>query len=254
MRALYRFARGADDAADEGDLSPAARYAALDGYAAVLDAIAAGTAPEGWDDLALAVTTHRLPLALLHDLLDAFRQDVRVKRYAGYAELLDYCRRSANPVGRLVLHLYGAADDANCAQSDAICTALQLINFWQDVAIDWRKDRVYLPQEDLVRFGVTEAQIAAGRYDTSWRALMAFETARTRALLESGRPLVRALPLRLALELAGVLAGGHRILDAIDAVGGDVFAHRPRLRGHDWLIVAGQALFPSRRMQTTLLA
>jgi phytoene/squalene synthetase len=135
---------------------------------------------------------------------------------------------------------------ANLAASDAICTGLQLANFWQDIAIDWKKDRVYLPQEDLRRFGVTEAQIAEGRVDNRWRALLAFEVARARNLLQSGRPLTRALPWRLGLELSAIISGGLRILDRIDAVGGDVFTRRPVLATRDWMHVAWRALFPER--------
>jgi squalene synthase HpnC len=162
-------------------------------------------------------------------------------------DLADYCRRSANPIGRLLLHLYRADDPGNLARSDAICTALQLTNFWQDVAIDWARGRVYLPKEDLDRFRVTEEHIARGQCDEDWRALMRHETERTRAQLECGRALVRALPWRLGLELSGVFAGAHRVLDGIDAVGGDVFRHRPRLRGIDWAGVAWRAVFPPRR-------
>jgi len=247
--AIYRFARAADDIADEGDAPSAQRLAELDAFDRALDAIAAGTIlpMPPFPELAAAVAAHRLPTAPMHALLSAFRQDVTTQRYADIDDLFDYCRRSANPIGRLLLHLYGAATAANERASDAICTALQLVNFWQDVASDWQRGRVYLPQEDLRRFGVTEAQIGEGRCDPAWCALMGFETARTRALLESGRPLTRALPWRLALELAGVMAGGHRILDGIDAAGGDVFRHRPALSRGDWTAVACRALFPARR-------
>src|SRR5206468_2661254 len=182
------------------------------------------------------------PLGLLHDLLSAFRQDVVKTRYADYDDVLDYCRRSANPIGRLLLHLYGVVTTQNLVHADAICTGLQLTNFWQDVALDWRKGRVYLPAEDLARFGVAESQIAEGRCDARWSQLMAFEVARTRALLEAGRPLVRALPLRLALELKFVIAGGLRILAAVDAVQGDIFRRRPQLSGRDWAAMTASVL------------
>jgi squalene synthase HpnC len=247
--AVYRFARMADDFADEGDAAPAERIAALDGFEAELDAIAAGKVPATppFPEVAAAVARHGMALALFRDLLSAFRQDVTTTRYATEALLYDYCRRSANPIGRLMLRIFDADSPANLAASDAICTALQLINFWQDVAVDWAKGRIYLPLEHLGRFGVSEAQIAEERCDDVWRALMAFESARTRALLESGRPLVRALPWRLRLEISGVLAGGHRILDGIDAAGGDVFRLRPKLSGRDWAGVACNAIFPPRR-------
>ena len=247
--AVYRFARMADDFADEGDAPPTERIAALDGFDAALDAIAAGTVPAAppFPEVAAAVARHRMALSLFRDLLSAFKQDVTTTRYATEVLLFDYCRRSANPIGRLMLRIFDADTPPNLTASDAICTALQLINFWQDIAVDWAKGRVYLPLEHLERFGVTEDQIAEERCDEAWRALMAFESARTRALLESGRPLAHALPWRLRLEISGVLAGGHRILDGIDAAGGDVFRRRPKLSGSDWAGVACNAIFPPRR-------
>jgi squalene synthase HpnC len=247
--AIYRFARAADDIADEGEASASERLAALGDYARALDAIDRGDPPAAapFAELAVAIERHRLPIAPLRDLLSAFGQDVLTQRYATFSLLLDYCRRSANPVGRLILPLYGVADECELARSDAICTALQLVNFWQDIAIDWQKGRVYLPQEDLARFGVSEAQIADARCDGRWRALIAFECARTRSLLESGRPLLKSLPWRAALELSGVLAGGHRILDRIEAADGDVFRRRPHLGRADWAVVACRAVLPARR-------
>src|SRR5712672_3586715 len=167
---IYRFARTADDFADEGVLAPAERLACLEGYRAELRRLEAGHPPASalFRELGEVATAYRLPLAPFHDLLDAFSQDVTKIRYATFAELMDYCRRSADPVGRLMLHLYGEAGHENVACSDAICSALQLINFWQDVQIDFRKNRIYLPQEDMARFGVTEDQIAAD--DVAWRA------------------------------------------------------------------------------------
>jgi phytoene/squalene synthetase len=148
-----------------------------------------------------------------------------------------------------MLALYGTTGAANERASDAICTGLQLVNFWQDVALDWAKGRVYLPQRDLARFGVTEAQIAEGRADERWRALLAFEAARARSLLDAGRPLLRSLPLRLRVEIAGVVAGGRRVLARIDRVGGDVFRQRPVLGARDWLTVAFRAVVPERAGQ-----
>ena len=246
--ALYRFARAADDLADEGDAPPEARLAALAAYDRALAEIAAGGTPADppFPELAAAVRAHGLPLAPMHDLVSAFRQDVTVARYANYADLLDYCRLSADPVGRLLLALYRAESPGNVTASDAICTGLQLTNFWQDVAADWDRGRVYVPQEDLARFGVAEDAIRARRADDRWRALMAFETARARALLQAGRPLVRALPFRLGLELSAVIEGGLRILARIDRVGGDVFARRPVLTARDWCAVAYHAVVPTR--------
>jgi squalene synthase HpnC len=244
IEAIYAFARGADDVADEGDASEEERLGGLARYADAVDAIESGATPQEpvFARIAWAVREYGLPVALLRDLVDAFRQDVVKKRYATYAELLDYSRRSANPVGRLVLHVMGMATPHHVERSDAICSALQFINFWQDVEVDWRKDRVYIPQEDLARFGVAEGDIARHRADAKWRALMAFECARSRELLMRGAPLARELPGRLGLEIRATVAGGSRILDKIDAVGGDVFGHRPELGTSDWIRIMLRAI------------
>jgi squalene synthase HpnC len=245
--AIYRFARGADDLADEGDAPPGERLAALARYSRAVEAIARGSddpllgeAP--FAEIALAVRTHGLPPSLLSDLLSAFAQDVTVHRYADYAALRDYCRRSADPVGRLLLALYRRESPANLAASDAICTGLQLANHWQDVAVDWAKGRVYLPQDEMAAHAVTEAHLAEARADDAWRALMRMQVARARGLLVQGRPLAATLPWRIGLELRAVVAGGLAILDRIDAVGGDVFRFRPALKGADWARVGLAAL------------
>ena len=245
--AIYRFARAADDIADEGNAPAVVRHQALDAFSRHLDAIERGDAPSEapFAALAPAIREHGLPIGLFRDLLSAFGQDVDVTRYATFVDVLDYCRRSANPVGRLLLALYRVDDPPALAQSDAICTALQLANFWQDIAIDWRKDmRLYLPLEDIDRFGVTLAQVAKGLCDERFTRLMAFETARTRALFDEGRPLTRRLPWRLGLELKAVIAGGSRVLERIDRVRGDVFTHRPVLGKRDWALLALRMLVP----------
>jgi squalene synthase HpnC len=245
--ALYRFARAADDIADEGDATAAERIAALARFDAALTSIAMGATPSAapFADIGAAIHRHGLPIAPLHDLVDAFRQDVTTTRYATQADLDDYCARSANPVGRTLLSLYRADAPANVAASDAICTALQLTNFWQDVAIDWAKGRVYIPREHMQRFGVDDSAIAQGRADARWRALMRFLADDSRARFTAGRALPRALPWRQGLELAAVIAGGRRILSRIDAVGGDVFRRRPTLTPLDWLRVTARALVPA---------
>jgi squalene synthase HpnC len=245
VEAIYAFARTADDIADEGNAGPGQRLAALDHYEDELDAIAAGKVRHErlFLQLAQVVASHKLPLQPLRDLISAFKQDVTTVRYADFPALLDYCRRSADPVGRLMLHLYGAADEVNVRDSDAICSALQLINFWQDVAIDWQKARIYLPQDDLARFGIDEAQIAAGAVDARWRALMYFEVSRARTLLLSGAPLAKRLSGRVGWELRLVVQGGLRILEKIDAAGYDVFRQRPRLGKLDWLRMGWRALW-----------
>ena len=252
IEAIYAFARGADDVADEGDSPDAERLEGLARYLRALDEIERGGTPAEapFARLAAAVREWHLPLDLLRDLIDAFAQDVVKKRYATYAELLDYSRRSANPVGRLVLHCFEATGEPagapalrySRAQSDAICSALQFINFWQDVAVDWAKGRIYVPQEDMERFGVGEGHFARGTADEAWRELMAFECRRSRALLYSGWPLAGALPGRLGLEIRATVHGGRAILDKIEAARGDVFRKRPVLRGFDWLKIAARSV------------
>lgn len=248
VEAIYAFARSADDIADEGDADAESRLAALDAYRAELDAIEAGR--PGIDPalapifarLADNVRRFALPLQPMRDLLDAFSQDVVKARYACFDELLDYCRRSANPVGRLLLHLYGRTEADALLRSDAVCTSLQLINFWQDVAVDWRKNRIYLPAEDLARFGVTEADIAAGRCDARWRALLSFEVGRAREMMHHGAPLATMLPGRIGLELRLIVCGGLRILERIEAADHDVFRQRPTLGRGDWFRILLRAL------------
>jgi squalene synthase HpnC len=244
VKAIYAFARSADDIADEGDATPPQRLAALAAYDQALDDIDASR-PAGapmFAALAGVIQTYRLPLKPFRDLLSAFRQDVVTTRYHGFDELLDYCRRSANPVGTLMLHLYDAATPENLRDSDAICSALQLINFWQDVAIDWQKRRIYLPLDDLERFGVTEQDIASSNAGPAWQALLQFEIDRARAMMLSGAPLARRLPGRIGWELRLVVQGGLRILERLEQAGGDVFRRRPKLDKRDWLLVLWRAV------------
>ncbi len=243
---IYRFAREADDFADEGDLQPAQRLALLDSFNHQLDRIQAGEPPTipWFADLAGIVREHTLPLQLFRDLLSAFSQDVVKARYPNYAEVLDYCRRSANPVGRLLLVLYGAATPQNNAWSDAICSSLQLINFWQDVAIDHRKNRIYFPQDEMIQYGITEAHIASAKPNGRWHEFMRFQVNRTRAYLHSGAPLGRVLKGRLGLEMRMIIAGGDRILTKIENVDYDVFRRRPVLKPHDWVLMLARAAFP----------
>jgi phytoene synthase len=237
VEVIYRFARTADDFADEGCDPPEIRLAKLSDYQAGLVTIAAGETPRDplFRDLANIIRDYGLPLQPFRDLLDAFAQDVTKKRYANYAEVLDYCRRSANPVGRLLLHLFKQTNETDLRRSDAICSALQLINFWQDVALDYTSDdRVYLPQDEMARFGVTQLHLLEKICDAAWRALMAFQVERTRALMLSGVDLGRALPGRVGLEIRATIEGGLRILQKIEAAGYDVFRHRPVIGPLDW--------------------
>ena len=239
VEVIYYFARQADDIADEGDLPDAERLAKLDEFRAELKRIESGATPQTplFEALAEIVQKYQLPVQLLHDLLDAFSQDVIKKRYANYDELLDYCRRSANPVGRLLLHLYEAATPQNLAYSDDICTSLQLINFWQDVQKDHAIARIYLPQDEMTRFGVSEAHIAQNRADQAWQALMQFQVQRAREMMRRGSPLGSILGGRIGLEMRLIIAGGNRILSKLEKTQYDMFRHRPLLRPLDWLIM-----------------
>jgi squalene synthase HpnC len=241
---IYRFARTADDFADEGDLPAVERLAQLDAYRQELRRLEAGVAPQHalFAELGDIVRRYRLPLPLFHALLDAFSQDVVKNRYADFADLMEYCRRSADPVGRLLLHLFDAASEQNLKHSDAICSSLQLINFWQDLGIDWRKNRVYLPQDEMRGYGVSERQIAAGDISGPWPAFMRFQVERARKLMQSGTPLGRALPGRIGMEIRTIAEGGLRILEKMDKVEGDVYHHRPVLRIWDWPLILARAL------------
>ena len=249
VEAIYAFARSADDLADEGDATPAERLVALHAYEEALDRIARQETVSDpmFARLAAVIAKHQLPLKPFYDLLSAFKQDVETTRYASYDDLLDYCSRSANPVGLLMLHLYGAADEENVRDSDAICSALQLINFLQDVAIDQQKERIYLPMEDLSRFAVSAAAFERPEAHGKWSALMRFEVTRARALMLSGAPLALRLRGRIGWELRLVVQGGLRILECIEVVNYDVFRRRPKREKRDWLIIFWRALRMSRK-------
>lgn len=239
---IYAFARTADDFADETE-HEGGRLELLDEWERRLDGCLGGAAEHPvFIALGETIRRHELPDRWLRDLLDAFRQDCTVTRYATWRDLLDYCRRSANPVGRLVLHLFGYRDERRQAWSDSICTALQLTNFWQDVAVDLRKDRIYLPAEDRTRHGVSEDDLHAARAHDGFRALLREMIERTREEFGRGRPLLAGVRGRLAWELRCVWLGGMRILDKIEAVGCDVFRRRPTLSRGDALRAAGRAV------------
>ncbi|MPZ41931.1 MAG: squalene synthase HpnC [Betaproteobacteria bacterium] len=242
--AIYRFARSADDIADEGDFPAPVRLQGLAHFDSQLTLIERRERVHEplFEELATMIDRFRLPIAPFRDLLSAFSQDCVKPRYADFAELLDYSRRSANPIGRLLLHLFDAdaADTAVC--SDRICTALQLINFWQDVAIDYTKGRIYLPLDDMRHFAVTEAQLGRREADAAFRALMRHEVERTRRLLHDGAALGHRLRGRIGLEIRMVIAGGDTILHKLIAADYDVFRRRPVLRAWDWISMLARAL------------
>ena len=251
VAAIYAFARSADDFADEGDLPPEERLRLLAAYQAELDLIERGepTRHPVFLHLRPHIEAHRLPLQLFRDLLDAFVQDVTMDRYRDFAELMDYCRRSADPVGRLLLHLFGHASTENLARSDAICSALQLINHWQDVGIDAAKGangRIYLPQDEMARFGVDNSDVLRRAVGTpvsaNFQKLLRFQVERARTLMLSGASLGWDLPGRIGLEIRAIVAGGLRILDKIEAVDYDVFSRRPKLETFDWPLILWRSL------------
>jgi phytoene synthase len=236
---IYRFARTADDIADEGDDPPDVRLRKLSVYRAQL----AAPVDPLFHDVAKLIAQQGLPVQLFADLLDAFSQDVTKKTYENFSAVLDYCRRSANPVGRLLLHLFKRTTDSDLKRSDAICTSLQLINFWQDVDVDYTKDRrVYLPQDEMARFGVEERHLRDKVCDPAWKALMRFQVERTRELMLSGGDLGKSLPGRIGLEIRTTVQGGLRILEKIERASFDVFRRRPTLKAFDWPLLLLKAV------------
>jgi hydroxysqualene synthase len=247
VAAIYWFARTADDIADEGNASPAERLADLAAYRADLMAVAGNQpASSRWagvfDNLRPVIRQFNLPVSLLADLLSAFEQDVVKQRYASEAELMDYCRRSANPVGRLLLHLYGVTDAESLAQSDCICSALQLINFWQDLSIDIPRGRIYLPADAWQRHDVTEAQLMALQDTPNAINLIASCARSALATMLKGSELPKKVPGRAGWELRLVVQGGLRILDKIEALGFNTLQSRPKLGRWDFVVMAWRAL------------
>ncbi len=239
---IYAFARTADDFADEGDWRDAERLARLDDWRERIRR----PRQDETDPVLLAVEAvirhHRLPRAPFLDLLSAFRQDVTRKRYPDFATLHDYCKRSANPVGRLLLHLAGEASEPNLRDSDRICTALQLINFLQDMEQDYTElGRIYLPMDEMRAAGIEESHFAERRSDAAMQRLVARQIIRARTFLRAGQGLGSRLPGRFGFEIRVIVQAGLRVLERLEAKGIDVFA-RPRLRRVDYLRIALRAL------------
>jgi len=244
VRLIYAFARQADDFADEGDDRQLERLEKLSSFARELDMFERGEPPRLplFQRLAPAIREWGLPVQLFRDLLSAFVQDVTKTRYEDFGEVMSYCRRSANPIGRLLLHLFQESDPRSLAYSDGICSALQLINFLQDIPIDYRKGRIYLPIDEMRRYGISEAQIAAGDTRGRWMPFMHFQIERAHRMLEAGAPLGRVLEGRVGLELRTIVLGGERILKKLHRSDGDVFRHRPVLDKGDWLRMVARAV------------
>lgn len=249
ITAIYHFARTADDIADEGDATADQRLAELALYRSGLEDAPEALArwPQVFGPLSAQREAHALPVHLLHALLDAFVQDTEKTRdgtgYRTDAELLDYCSRSADPVGRLLLHLYGVHDAESLAMSDAICSALQLINFWQDLSVDIPRGRFYLPQEDCERFGVSQADMLARKQTENATKLIAACAQQASASMQKGAPLVHRLPGRAGWELRLVVQGGLRILDKIAAMDYRTLERRPKLYAWDYGVMLWRALW-----------
>lgn len=271
VEVIYAFARTADDFADEGDLPPAERIGALDDYEAQLDRIARGEPPEIslFDSLTNVIREHELPLQPFRDLLSAFRQDVTKTRYADFGEVMDYCRRSANPVGRLLMALFKDSDTRHLAYSDALCSSLQLINFLQDVAIDYRKDRVYFPQDELARAGLSDVLLgvlcgesspenpapalaplggipvvsAISSPEDRFRGFMLGQIKRVRNMLQASAPLGLVLEGRIGFETRMIIAGGDRILRKLHNDPLAPLKRRLKLNAWDWTVIILRALF-----------
>ncbi|RYY94664.1 MAG: squalene synthase HpnC [Comamonadaceae bacterium] len=253
IAAIYRFARAADDVADEGDATPEQRLRELATFRDDLAAAGRGHGGSGayravFEPLATAMRAFALPESLLADLLSAFTQDVEMARdrrhFTDRTALLDYCARSANPVGRLLLHLYGVTEAVDLVRSDAVCSALQLINFWQDPSVDLPRGRLYFPLDDCERHGIAPSALLDGSAAASpaVRRLVADEVAWARELMSRGAPLVHRVPGRMGWELRLVVQGGLRILDRIEGFGFDALRRRPTLRPVDAPLLAWRAL------------
>ena len=257
IAAIYHFARTADDIADEGNASAQERLEALTAYRQQLvlvsthSMISVGSLDPRWanvfDALGTTIQKQHLPIQLLHDLLDAFAQDIAKTRdragYADEAELRDYCRRSANPVGRLLLHLYGVSDDSALLQSDATCTALQLINFWQDPSVDIPRGRHYFTAEAKSRHQVDEGDLLTLRQTPAITAMLKTCVQEARSTMGFGAPLVHRVPGRAGWELRLVVQGGLRILDKIEALQFATLQQRPTLRAWDFAVMGWRALW-----------
>jgi phytoene synthase len=233
IAAIYAFARAADDFADEPGIAAAERLRRLDDWRRRLFAAPPSESDPVFLALANTIREYRLPLSLFEDLLSAFTQDVTTGRYADWEEVLDYCRRSANPVGRLVLRVAGYDDPRLDRWSDAVCTALQLTNFWQDLERDWAIGRVYVPAEDRRTAGAREEDLERRQMTAEWRRVMALMVHRTRDLFDEGRPVCNGVRGRLRWELRLTWLGGSKILDKLEHAHFDVFHHRPSLGPRD---------------------
>jgi len=243
IRLVYAFARVADDIADEGIDTKESRLQRLDEWEGEFRrALAGDTVISFFQELAEAVEKYAVPPSLFFDLIGAFRMDASGRDYVAFDDLLYYCRHSANPVGRILLYIFNCANDETNRRSDALCTALQLANFWQDLSIDIKRNRVYIPREDFQRFGLTADDLKSGRGTDAIQSLLKYQVERTKKFFLDGKPLFRLIDKRFALELRLTYNGGVRIVEKVERLGCDILHHRPVLSSFDWALIASRSL------------
>ncbi len=251
VAAVYAFARYADDIADEGMNDKEERKKLLDAWRYQLMNLTERT-NDNPIYIALGETTQKfkLPITLFSDLLDAFEQDIMIDEYETFDQVLDYCTRSANPIGRLMLLFFNCSNEYSIPPADALCTGLQLANFWQDISIDIQKSRIYLPREDRLKFQVSEKSLFQKNASGELQKLIRFEIERTRTFFEKAKGLFELVPLRLRFELKAIWRGGVKILDAIESSGFDPLGHRPQLNASDKIQIMFSSLLPLRYRKT----
>jgi phytoene synthase len=243
IRLVYAFARVADDLADEGNNSKETRLQRLDEWEGEFRrALAGDTRISFFQELEETANKYAIPPSLFFDLIEAFRMDAGGRDYSTFEDLLFYCRHSANPVGRILLHIFNCANDETGKFSDTICTALQLTNFWQDLSIDIKRNRVYIPHEDFERFGLTADDLKSDVGTDAIRPLLKFQVERTKKLFLGGRPLFRLIDKRFALELRLTYHGGMRMLEKVEHLAYDTLHHRPVLSRFDWALIVIRSL------------
>lgn len=241
---IYTFARQADDYADEGELEASERLQLFDAFRNKLDLSRSGDPVNDplFESIREIVHQHNLPWHAFYDLLSAFAQDVSVTRYNTYADLLDYCSRSANPVGLLLLHLVNRAQPELVEKSNAVCSALQIINFLQDIAVDFEKGRIYLPQEDMNKFGVSERHIENMTFDPAWQQLIDFQIDRVEKLMLSGADLPQYLAGRMKYEIRATVTSGLHVIKLLRSRNREGFSNQPRLGAGDWVMIGLKTL------------
>lgn len=240
---IYQFARTADDLADEGNDTDSIRIENLNNYESDFTEAQKGNYKnEFWKALHASILERNLTPKYFHDLLKAFKQDVEVKRYNTFEDILQYCAHSANPVGRLILELFNLGDEELNIYSDNICTALQLANFYQDVGVDFKKGRIYIPLEEMKKYGVDENVFVEKDNNVNFKELLRHQVDRTKNIFQEGRKLIQHLPYRLRLEISWTVLGGEKILSEIEKIDYDVLNVRPKLSKFDYIFLMIKSL------------